>query len=170
MELNDQQKAEFYHRCFTTVDGLWFMKVEETYGFETALEIDDAVWRVMPKIQARVLKQSCSQASDIEALYECFTTKQLLEGFTLEAEMDNDNSSFTVKVQRCPWHETMVRSGREHLSGHIGNRICHTECSGWAAEFGDDIEGILEEQICTGSDICRFYFYRQGKGRQRKHE
>lgn len=165
MELSDQQKAEFYHRCFTAVDGLWFMKVEEVHGFDTALEIDDAVWQVMPKIQARLLKQSCSKTTDIEALYECFITKQQLEGFTLEAEMDTDGSAFTVKVRRCPWHETMIRSGREHLSGQIGNRICHSECSGWAAEFGDDIEGTLEEQICTGSDICRFHFFRRAKGR-----
>ena len=159
MKLTDKQKAEFYHRSFTAVDGLWFMKIEDAYGFDTALDIDDAVWQVMPKIQSRILKKLCSQASGIKALYECFTTKQRLEGFTLDAEMDTDGAGFTVKVRQCPWHETMIRSGREHLSGHIGNRICHTECSGWAAEFGDNIEGALEEQICTGSEFCRFRFY-----------
>ena len=161
IELSDKQKSEFFHRCFTAVDGLWFMKIEEAYGFDTALDIDDAVWKVMPKIQSRVLKQLCSQESGIEALQECWTTKQHLEGFTFDAELDDDGAGFTVRVRQCPWHETMIRSGREQLSGHIGNRICHTECAGWAAEFGDDIEGILKEQICTGSNICRFRFHRR---------
>ncbi len=49
--LTDQQAAEYFHRSFTAVDGLWFMKVEEKHGFDAALEIDNEVWKVLPKIQ-----------------------------------------------------------------------------------------------------------------------
>ena len=43
-------------RSCAAVNGLWFMKVEEKYGFDAALDLDAAVWAVMPKIQARQLK------------------------------------------------------------------------------------------------------------------
>jgi len=55
-ELTYKQIAAYFHRSYAAADGLWFMKVEEKCGFETALEIDDQVWKVLPKIQARMLK------------------------------------------------------------------------------------------------------------------
>ena len=51
--LTDQQATEYFHRSFTAVDGLWFMKVEEKHGFEAALEIDNEVWEVLPRIRAQ---------------------------------------------------------------------------------------------------------------------
>ncbi len=51
--LTDQQVAECFHRSFTAVDGLWFMKVEEKHGFEATLEIDYEVWKVLPRIRAQ---------------------------------------------------------------------------------------------------------------------
>jgi hypothetical protein len=41
---------------YKSVDGLWFMKVEEKDGFNAALTVDNEVWKVMPKIQARMIK------------------------------------------------------------------------------------------------------------------
>jgi hypothetical protein len=158
IQLNDSQRADFYHRCYKAVDGLWFMKIEEIYGFETALDIDDTVWKVFPKIQARMIKEMGKKGNGIKALFECFTTKHELEGFTFTAKMDDSGTSFEITVQKCPWHNVMVKSGREHLSGKVGTRICHTECSVWASEFGDDIVGELESQICTGAETCRLRF------------
>jgi hypothetical protein len=34
---------------------LWFMKIEEKCGFDTALKIDDQVWKVLPRIQTRMI-------------------------------------------------------------------------------------------------------------------
>jgi len=56
IELTDGQVARYFHRCYTAADGLWFMKVEEKYGFDAALDIDNEVWKVLPKIQPRMLK------------------------------------------------------------------------------------------------------------------
>ena len=159
-ELTEKQIAEFYHRSYTAVDGLWYMKVEEVYGFDAALEIDNEVWKVIPKMQARILKDLCNTEDKLKALFECFVKKQELEGFVFNAEMDEDGLGFVINVRECPWHSAMIRSGREHLSGKVGTRICSTECSVWASEFGDDIKGMLEGQICTGSRVCRFHFSR----------
>ncbi len=55
----DEDKAliEYLRRSYTAVDGLWFVMVEEAYGFQQALELDEQVWEILPKIQARQARQ-----------------------------------------------------------------------------------------------------------------
>ena len=158
IELNDKQIAEFCHRSYTAVDGLWFMKVEEKYGFDAALEIDNEVWKVLPKIQARMLKSMGKMKSGMEALFECFTTKLTLEGYAFKTDKIGNNSGFRVIIDRCPWHDLMIKAKRENLSGKVGTLICNTEGSVWASEFDDNIRFELQSQICKGSEFCILQF------------
>ncbi len=157
VELNDKQIAEFWHRSYATVDGLWFMKIEEKYDFDTALDIDDEVWKVLPKIQARALKSMTGIEENLDGLLECLSAKLDLEGFEFKAEKA-DNSSFKIKITKCPWHERMIKSGRVELSGKVGSRICKTEYSVWASEFGADIRFELKDQICKDASACILAF------------
>ena len=158
IQLNDEQIAAFYHRSYTAVDGLWFMKVEEKYGLDTALDVDNEVWKVLPKIQARMLKSMMKMENGIEALFECFTAKLLLDGFRFKTEKAQNDSAFTVIIESCPWYDLITKSGREHLAEKVGALICNTEYSGWAAEFGDNIRFELQDQICKGSKSCILQF------------
>jgi len=158
IQLNDKQVAEFYQRSYTMVDGLWFMKVEEKYGFDAALEIDNEVWKVVPKIQARMLKSMGTRDNGEEALFECLVTKLTLDGFKFDAERSACGSGFRLIIERCPWHDLMVKSGRERLSGQVGAVICNTEYSVWASEFGANIQFELQCQLCKGSDTCVMQF------------
>jgi hypothetical protein len=160
IQLNDKQIADYCYRSYTAADGLWFMKVEEKYGFAAALEIDDEVWKVLPKIQARMLKSMGNVENGMEALLECFTTKLTLDGFTFRVERTGDDSGFRVIIERCPWYDLMVKSGREDLSGKVGTLICNTEYSVWASEFDDNICFELQHQICQGSQFCILQFSR----------
>ena len=154
MKLDERQVAKYYHRSYTAVDGLWFMKLEDKYGFDEALQIDREVWKVLPKIQARLLKSMYKMEKGMEALFTCFTAKLTLDGFSFKTQKIKDKNNFRVIIVRCPWHDMMIKSGRESLSGKVGDVICSTEYSVWAAEFGDNISCKLEEQICTGSKVC----------------
>ena len=158
MDLNEKQISELWHRSYKAVDGLWFMKVEEKYGFDTALDIDDEVWKILPKIQARMLKASDEVAPGIDGLLDCLSTKLALEGFAFEPVKAADGSGFEIRISRCPWHDVVVSSGRAELSETIGSRICLTEYSAWAAEFGDNIRFELGERICGGSASCILNF------------
>ena len=157
IEISDKRIAEFYRRSFTAADGLWFMKIEEKYGFDKALEIDNEVWKVMPKIQARMLKSMGELETGMEALYECFTTRLSLDGFSFNTELKNGDG-FKIIVYKCPWHDLLVKSGRGNLSEKIGDRICHTEYSVWASEFSDNISYELQGQICKGAAFCTLQF------------
>jgi len=47
----------FMHlRNMWSIDGLYFLGIEEKYGTKVATEIDKDVWKIMGKIEARRLK------------------------------------------------------------------------------------------------------------------
>ncbi len=153
--LTDGQVAEYFRRSYTAVDGLWFMKVEGRYGFEAALQMDEEVWKVLPKIQARMLMSMIGLGKGMDGLCRAIETRLVLEGFEFEAE--RNANSLNVHVSRCPWHDLMVKSGREGLSGRVGNLICGLENAVWASEFGD-IAFERNAQICKGDERCVLSF------------
>jgi hypothetical protein len=108
LELTDKQIGEYFKRSYTAVDGLWFMKVEEEYGFDTALDLDDEVWKVMPKIQARKLKSMGNLEGGLDALRECLLTKLTLDGFEFTTEKAEDGNTLKIILTECPWN---IRSG-----------------------------------------------------------
>ena len=158
LDLTDRQIGEYFKRSYTAVDGLWFMKVEEQYGFDTALDIDDEVWKVMPKIQARKLKSMGGFEDGLDALHQCLTTKLELDGFEFATERIDDGDALRINLTNCPWHNIMINAGREHLSEKVGTRICSTEYQVWAAEFGENIYFQLQDQICRGRKCCTLIF------------
>jgi len=158
IELTPEQIVEYFRRSFSAVDGLWCMKVEDKYGFDVALDIDNEVWKIFPKIQARKLKELTQKGDGIDSLFECFTTKLALEGQLYKTEKIGDDGSFKITIADCSWHNAMVKSGREALSSRVGALICTTEYSLWAAEFGDDIQFQNNCRICEGADCCILEF------------
>ena len=156
IKLTSEQLAEYWEQSFGKVDGLWFMKVEEKYGFDVALDVDDAVWSVLPKMQARMLKSMGGVGNGMDGLLECVTTLLDMEGF--EFDVDRDSDGFEIVFRQCHWHDAMVKSGREQYSERVGTRVCNTQYSVFAAEFGDDIRFELQEQICKGSLSCVLRF------------
>ncbi|MCJ7521037.1 MAG: L-2-amino-thiazoline-4-carboxylic acid hydrolase [Dehalococcoidia bacterium] len=158
VKLNDKQIIEFWHRSYRTVDGLWFVKIEERYGFDTALDIDNEVWTVFSKIQARMIKSLGELKAGLDGLLEAIETRLDIEGYKFEVKRAVDGTGFDVIISECPWHKIMIASGREHLSGKVGTLICNSEYSIWASEFGDDIRFEMNEQICEGCDSCILRF------------
>ncbi len=159
IEMDSAKIAEYFKRSYTAVDGLWFIKLEERYGFETALELDNEVWKVFPKLQARFLKAAGNLDDGLDTLLECLSTKLKLEDFKFDVETLDSSGGFEITISDCPWHNKMLKSGREQLSGRVGSLICNTEYSVWASEFGDNIEFNLKEQICEGAPRCALHFH-----------
>ncbi|MBN2376623.1 MAG: L-2-amino-thiazoline-4-carboxylic acid hydrolase [Sedimentisphaerales bacterium] len=157
-KLTDKQIAEYLQRSYTATDGLWFMKVEDQFNFETALEIDRQVWQIVPKIQARKLKSLLKLERGIDALLQCFSAKLEIDGFEFNTELLEQNQGFRININKCPWHEILVASGREKLSRKIGDCICPAEYSIWAREFGENIEFAMDDRICHGKDRCFLAF------------
>ncbi len=150
--LTDSQVAEYFHRSYKTVDGLWFMKIEEKYGFNAALEVDEEVWKVLPKIQARMIKSILGKGGGEVTLLESLKTKLSLEGFKFEIEQYE--KGFRIRISDCPWHNLMVKSGREKLSRLVGTTICNVEYSVWISEFDENMQFTFRTRKCHGSERC----------------
>ena len=159
----DKDRAEYFHRSYKTVDGLWFVKTEEQFDFDTALDLDREVWKVMPKIQARFLKKKFGVDKGIDALGKCFSKKLELDGFEFEVEksMPEDSGNCHIKfiISKCPWYNILLKSKRAHLSDKIGGVICSTEYNVWASEFGLNIKFEFgKKRICCGDSNCILSF------------
>ncbi len=157
IEMTQDQIRDYLRRSYTAVDGLWFVKTEDRYGFDTALDVDEEVWKIFPKMQIRMLKALGRADRGCQDLWQCLSTKLSLEDFGFQAEDIRDNSLKLI-ITRCPWHGLMVKSGREALSGKVGARICRTEYSVWADEFGCHLHFEDSARICTGGESCPLRF------------
>lgn len=171
-ELTDEQKTEYFRRSYTAVDGLWFMKVEEKLGFDEALKVDEVVWGVLPKIQARTIKRMLNLQSGLPGLARALSARLSMEGFEFQIEAEKD--SLMVIIRKCPWHDIMIASGRGALSERVSEVICRVENSVWAIEFsgeksgpkeatagggdGRGIEFAREKRICQGEGKCVLRF------------
>lgn len=154
--LNDAEKIRYLKRSYSAVDGLWFMKVEDSFEFDKALEIDNEVWKVVPKIQARFLKTALGVDKGLEALEQCFTEKLWLDG--IEFDVKRNQNVLTITISSCHWHDLMVKSNRENLSHRVGETICNTEYSVWAQEFGENIFFKMLSRICSNGKECLLQF------------
>jgi hypothetical protein len=183
--LNSNQVKEYLQNSYAKVDGLWFLKIEERFGFEKALDIDLEVWKVMPKIQARYLKsvpEIKEMADSFDMFFECLKIKMKLDNFITRTSQSKQNTGhkisgskksaehssnlgennvITVTINNCPWHNLMIKSGRENLSEKIGNVICRNEYAIFAFEFDKNIKFELGERICKGSASCKFVFTKE---------
>jgi hypothetical protein len=167
--LTPGQIREYLARSYTAVDGLWFMKTEELSGFDKALEIDELVWRVMPKIQARQLKSFLGAGPGLDSLRLCYSEKLSMDGFDFQifpspppdesgtGKTDREKM-FTVRIAFCPWVDKLVRSNRGHLASIIGGRICAAEYAAWADEYGCRFEFGNGGRLCEGNPECALEF------------
>ena len=152
-EYSDAQVAAFLRKSYIAVDGLWFVKTEEKRGFDEAMELDEAVWAVMPKIQARRARAILGiTGNSLEDLARAFKLKFASEGF----DFDSEHSEKEVKliVRSCPWYEIMKSSNRLHVSESVTNRICRMEFSGWIKEFDPTIRFEMHKTLCRPQDKC----------------
>lgn len=168
-KLTEKDKREYLYHNYTKVDGLWFIKIEENYGFDRALELDKEVWQVLPKIQARFLKSRLELNNSMNDLLEALKIKMELDGFKISAGIKSPGTSnkkstpspekiLQIEITDCPWHNIMIKAKRENLSERIGSLICRTEYSTFAKEFNKNIEVKIADQICDRSNKCIFQF------------
>lgn len=162
METGSEMVLEMLRRSYFAVDGLWFVMLEEDEGLERALQLDERVWQVMPKIQARKARELMRAEGDTPgALVRCMALKLAAEGHRYDVSFENTGGAAVV-ITQCPWREVLVQSGRERLGSEIADRICATEAAAWAREFspegGPAIRAEMTEAICRGDERCRIVF------------
>lgn len=151
--MNDRFKKEYYEKSYKSVDGLWFMKTEDADGFDRALDIDAEVWKIMPKIQARMMKTKVKDFAD------GFRSKLELDGFRVRS-VRQAGGEISIETENCPWFDLLKKSNRAHLAEKIGSRICGTEYPVWSEEYGVGLALEFRERICRGGKSCVMRFHK----------
>jgi len=135
----DEALIQYLRRSYTATDGLWFMIVEQAHDFEHALALDEQVWQIMPKIQARKAREVLDiTGNSLDDLIACFTLKLQADGHQFHIERSDNEVQFIIT--RCKWRELLRKSGREHLEERISSVIWPAELHGWCSEFDDELE------------------------------
>ena len=110
----DQSKlVELLRRSYFAVDGLWFMMAEKERGFEDTLGLDERVWQVMPKIQARKARELLRlRGATLAELAQCFALKLTSEGHRFEVVW-HGSEGLEFVISRCPWLDMLQRADQE---------------------------------------------------------
>ncbi len=150
--------GEYFKRSFFAIDGLWFLEIEKQYSFDEALELDEKVWWIMPKIQSRKIRELYDIKGDsLTDLVEALKIKFTFEGYKIHIKKIRDDY-IQILVTECPWFNIMKRADREVLAGKVGERICSVEYRSWADSFNTQIVFTLTSQLCKGETMCQFNF------------
>jgi hypothetical protein len=154
-DFEDAQIADFLRRSYFAVDGLWFVKAEERFGFEEAMALDEAVWSIMSKIQARKARELLAvTGNSVANLARAFSLKLTAERYHYETRTDADANAVQFAISMCPWYEILKSSNRTHIAEIIADRICKREFAGWTREFGQDIEIEFQGRLCIEREQC----------------
>jgi len=152
--------SEYLRRSYHAVDGLWFMMVEEELGFDRALGLDERVWRVLAKIQARKARELLQCAgNEPQDLLRCFSLKLTADGHQFDARVEEDRVNF--RIAQCPWQDLLSRSDRQHLAALVSRRICPAEGETWCREFGGEYAFEMPCMMCDGAGDCAMIFRRR---------
>lgn len=124
-------------RNLWTVDGLYFLGIEEKFGTDDAAEIDRNVWEVMGKIEARRLKEVFEiKGKDIPNMMEVLKiTSWALDLEDKEVTVENNRALF--RNTNCRVQNTRTKKGLKEFPckmvrwGYLRN---------FAKEFNEEIE------------------------------
>jgi len=102
----------FMHlRNMWTVDGLYYLGIEEKYGRKTATEIDRKVWEVMGKIEARRIKELFNiKGNDILSMIKALR----YSGWALDLEDKEillEKNKAIIRNVKCRVQNTRLKKG-----------------------------------------------------------
>jgi len=136
------------------------MVVEQAHDFDHALALDERVWQIMPKIQARKAREVLGiTGNSLDDLIACFRLKLQADGHQFHIERSDNEVQFIVT--RCKWRELLRKSGREHLEQRISSVIWPAELRGWCSEFDDEFDFEYIDEARSTEDY-RIVFRRSG--------
>lgn len=119
MKLDKEQLAELmliHTRNLWTVDGLYYLGIEQAHGMEEATRIDANVWRVMGKIEGRRLKAFLGHSGDVELETAIEIFKLSVWSMDLEnKEFDWDGKEFRMRNVNCRVQNARLSKGLDEF-------------------------------------------------------
>lgn len=121
----------------TTVDGLWFIELEDRYGIDVALEIDTIVWKRYGAVEARRIREKMKVGDGLDGLMKALRLSAFFNAEGVGYELvRKDEDSLLCTVTDCRAQKARLRSGRAEFPCR-GVSLAFFE--GFLKAFGPDI-------------------------------
>jgi len=113
-EIPDEKLADFvlmHLRNMWTVDGLYYIYIEEKYGTDSATEIDRKVWELMGKIEARRIKELFEiKGSDIPSMMKALSYSAWALDLE-DKEIIVEDKKVIIRNIKCRVQNTRIKKG-----------------------------------------------------------
>jgi len=128
----------FMHlRNMWSIDGLYFLGIEEKYGTKVATEIDKDVWKIMGKIEARRLKNLFDiKDNNLSSLVKCLK----LSGWALDLE----DKEIIKKDNRVIISNSVCRIQNTRIQKNLSEFPCKKVRWGFLKSFAKEINPNIE--------------------------
>lgn len=157
--MDQKTVIEYLRRSYFAVDGLWFMMIEDEFSFDKAMEEDEKVWRVLPKIQARMAKKLLEiDGNDLLDFLKAIKVKLEAEEYSYRINISEENH-VQIAINKCPWYDILKKANREHIASRIADSVCFLEFQVWLSEFDNNYTVSFESRCCTGNSECLLNFH-----------
>lgn len=128
----------FLHlRNLWAVDGLYFLGIEEKFGTETATEIDQKVWEVMGKVEARKLKEFLEiKGNDIPSMINALQYSSWA--------LDLEDKEVIVEKERAVIRNVKCRVQNTRISKGLSEFGCKPVRLGFLKAFAKEFNPNIE--------------------------
>ncbi len=102
---------KIYGRFALTLDGLWFLGVEQQQGIDKAIEVDEEVWRQFGKSEAKNLKKFLMMdvVSKLEDICRIYLLTSVFGNLGARAEIQGEKCY--LSVTNCHPQKARIRKG-----------------------------------------------------------
>ncbi len=124
-------------RDLWTVDGLYFLGIEERYGTEVAADVDRQVWEAMGRIEASRLRRALGlEGNDLATMLTALRhTSWMLDLEHKELDVEDDRA--VLRIRSC---RTQLTRRDKGLGEFPCKPVRHGYLTAFAGAFSPDIE------------------------------
>lgn len=139
-EISPQDFKEVCARTMYSIDGLWFLAVEEEFGFEAAFALNQKVWQECSVIHGRRLAKNMGlkDKSPLEAFLALLSADPIWSVHRSKI-ISRTDSRVVIRCPDCPIQVARIRDGRGVYNGKPG---CSLYLEGLASVVDPRIEVV----------------------------
>ncbi len=107
-----EEYVNFMLRQYRLVDGLWFLSVEDRFGLDKAVKLNEEIWEEIASRSAKEIKERFNiQNGGIHAVIEAL--RYFPWTIITRYEMEESEDTATIRVPKCPPQKARLKSGRK---------------------------------------------------------
>lgn len=158
-ELSKEDKLFFFERNWFTLDGLWFLEIENEKDWITALKIDKMVWiRLLKTVFRRLKRYLAIETNTPYDIIKMLTFRWSIEGWGYKL-LENKPNEIHIGITTCPYKEMMDRNPeRRDMIKIICEKMCHPFYKEVIEDTNNNITFNVIKSQGLGDDLCDFTF------------